>query len=190
MRQVCADYERTDVIKLQAAPGQFLLPREQLNASNPLRCEFATWTAGSFLQVDASAAFNVIQSAATLPTIFVGSHRIAIDLGAGWKVAKRTGRTFGEMIQVAPAPAAQAATVAHALVLGPFDVPPKVAIVCSWSLDTGAHMQTGLGAASVTFQPMPGGLSLVCAELDAACVLAAQPPELEAVTLVDPRFAP
>ena len=191
--QMCSDSERSDQIRLRAAPGSnwFLQPRAQAVDDNPIRCAFVAWTAGSFLKVSARLAFNVIASAATPPIQFAGSSRIAIDVGAGFQQARRTGSGFAEGItSVAGTNHIQTGTAAHDHLLGPFDVPPVVALASLWSITTGAHMITGPEATSAAaFNPFPMGVSLVCAEVSAECVIAAQPPELITVALVDPNFA-
>jgi hypothetical protein len=186
--QFCADYERDDRIELAAAPGSFLLPRQQGVTDNPLRCEFSSWTPGSFLQVWAACAFNLRQRQQTGVISFVGSHRIAINLGAGWLVAARTGRTMSQVLQVGGVHVT-AGTIAHATILGPFDVAPHVAILARWSLSTGAGMETGQDAGTEILSELPAGLSLACAELGADCVVEAQPPELSDISdLVSPVF--
>jgi hypothetical protein len=197
--QTCADYERSDEVRLQAAVGDFLLPRQQAVDDNPIRCEFAMWTPGSFLRVDASSSFNIRRSGvvATASITFQGNHRIAIDVGNGWEAASRTGRSFsmGAPVidgTVSGVPQIGSGQLGHALVLGPFDVAPKVAVAANWSLNTGAHLATGKAAQTdgPQSQPTRAGMSLVCQEIAAACVVAAQPPELEAfAVLSDPRFA-
>jgi hypothetical protein len=161
-------------------------------ADNPIRCAFTEWTAGSFLSVTARLAFSIISGGASLPVQLVGSSRIAIDVGAGFQQASRTGSGIAAgLTSVAGTYHTASTTAAHAHLLGPFDVAPVVALASNWSLASSAHLSTGVNAQNAVLAEgaIPLGVGLVCAEVSAECIVAAQPPELVTVPLVDPRFA-
>lgn len=189
--QFCSDYERDDRIELAEAAGFFLLPRQQGVTDEPIRCEFTQWTPGSYLQVHSAIAFNLRQRDAIDLATMVGSFVLALmpTSGGPWSLITRTGRSMAQVVtSLADTPEVGAATSSHAHLIGPLPEAPTIAIAATWSISTGAGMETGRDAASDIFNDVPAGISLECAEVSADCVTAAQPPELLEVPIVDPVF--
>jgi hypothetical protein len=186
--QACSDYERSDVIALGTG-SVFLLPRQQDVTDNPIRCDFAQWTPGSYLHVATAIGFNLVQAAAASGIVFIPAFAIAIDVGAGFQGAIRTQRTMGLFADQNNFPYVYTGVSTHEHILGPFDNVDSVALVAvSWSITLGAQVQTGIAAHGRVDEDKGNGVSLVCEELAAGCVTAAQPPELVAGPLNDPPF--